>query len=556
MKEENRSPGDSWRGLPAWGLAAFAAAMAFYVASVCSPFAFDLRYSLYLDTTNVYWLQTFADRSVLRGDELVDLYFEPLRTFFTDFAWIWLTSLFTWTVPYTKGLKVLAILASVAATLMVRRIALLAAAGRAAAVVPVLFVPMFLSMESFFGVPRVYGALLLLGFAWAAEAGRFWLAPLLASLCFIFYPAASAGLWAACLLLPWFFKAEFSAPGAWRVYRRALAAGAALLLLLFSRSGLAKYADLSLGRLAQFESAKFYNMVSGRLSSFNPLDALGYFALNLNDHTRLYVIFFLLLLLVCGLGLLVSPRRPALMPRSVLCLLAGCGAAFAAIYPVHEVSAARQMVVIVPLALVFWAGESLLELAGGKRRAALASAFFSALFVFLHPVFGETLSMRHYADVYDFLAARPAGEISAGYPDSWLMYTVPVFASRPVALWDRTFDQQMLFVRGPEEFFARRKALLQALYCAAPGAKERLAAEYNISWLFIEKKYYEPEFLSGVAGSASPNGKSSAAVIAGAPAPEACYRSLAAAAAFSGKNSQTEGVAVPLKDFGKAPGPR
>jgi len=556
MKEEPGSQDGNWRGLPAWGLAVFAALMAFYTVSVCSPFSFDLRYSLYLDTTNVYWLQTFADRNILRGDELVDLYFEPLRTFFTDFTWIWLTSLFTWTVPYTKGLKALALLASVAGALMVRRIALLSAAARAAAVVPVLFVPMFLSMESFFGVPRVYGALVLLGFAWAAEAGRFWLAPLLASLCFILYPAASAGLWAASLLLPWFYRAEFSAPGAWAVYRRALAAGAALLLLLFSGSGLAKYADLSLGRLAQFESAKFYNMVSGRLSSLNPLDALGYFALNLNDHTRLYVILFFLLLLVCGLGLLVSPRRPALMPRSVLCLLAGCGAAFVAIYPVHEVSAARQMVVVVPLALVFWASESLLELADGRRRAALASAFFPALFLFLHPVFGETLSMRHYSEVYGFIAARPAGEISAGYPDSWLMYTLPVFASRPVALWDRTFDQQMLFIRGPEEFFARRKALLQALYCAAPGAKERLAAEYNVSWLFIEKKYYEPEFLDGVAGSASPKDKSSAAVIAAAPAPDACYRELAASAAFSWKNGRTEGFAVPLKGFKKPQEPR
>lgn len=552
MKEEVPAQDAVWPGLPAWVLVIFAAVLAFYTVSVCSPFSFDLRYSLYLDTTNVYWLQTFADRDILRGDELVDLYFKPLRTFFTDFAWIWLTSLFTWTVPYTKGLKVLAILAAVAATLMVRRIALLSSAGRAAAVVPALFLPLFLSMESFFGVPRVYGALLLFGFAWAAEAGRFWLAPLLASICFIFYPAASAGLWCASLLLPWFYKAEFSAPGAWPVYRRALAAGAALLLLLFSRSGLAHFADLSLGRLAQFESAKFYNMVSGRLSSFNPLDALGYFVLNLNDHTRLYVIFFSLLLLVCGLGLLVSPRRPALMPRSVLCLLAGSAAAFLAIYPVHEVSAARQMVVIVPLALVFWASESLLELAGSRPRAALASAFFPALFLFLHPVFGETLSMRHYSDIYKFSASRPAGEISAGYPDSWLMYTLPVFASRPVALWDRTFDQQMLFIRGPEEFFARRKTLLEALYCAAPGARERLAAEYNISWLFIEKKYYEPEFLAGVAGSASPNDKASAAVIAAAPAPDACYRALAASSAFAWKNGPTEGFAVPLRDLGKA----
>lgn len=555
MKENSPEHSGRWRGLPAWGLAVFAAAMALYVMSVCSPLSFDLRYSLYLDTTNVYWIQTFADKGALRGDELVDLYYKPLRTFFADFTWIWLTSLFTWTTPYTKGLKVLALLACVAATLQVRRIALLSAARPAAGIVPLLFVPMFLSMESFFGVPRVYGALLLLFFSWALEAGRFWLAPLLASACFILYPAASVGLWAACLLLPWFYREEFAAGGLWPRYLRALAAGAALLLLFFSRSGLAEFGNLHLERLSQFESAKFYNMVSSRLSSINPVDALGYFALNLNDHTRLYVILFCLLLLLCGLGLLVSPRRPRLMPRSVLCLLAGCSAAFVVIYPLHQVSAARQMVVIVPLALVFWASESLLLAAGGAGRAARAAAAFSALFLFLHPWFGETLSMRHYSKVYDFLAARPAGEISAGYPESWLMYTVPVFASRPVALWDMTFDQQMLFIRGPEEFFERRKDLLRALYCSAPGAKELLASKYRVDWLFLEKKYYEPEFLAAVAKADSPNDRSSAAVIAASPAPAECYRSLEASAAFAWKNGLTEGFAVPLKGYQKPPGP-
>ena len=62
MKENSPEQSGRWRGLPAWGLAVFAAAMALYVMSVCSPLSFDLRYSLYLDTTNVYWIQTFADK--------------------------------------------------------------------------------------------------------------------------------------------------------------------------------------------------------------------------------------------------------------------------------------------------------------------------------------------------------------------------------------------------------------------------------------------------------------------------------------------------------------
>jgi hypothetical protein len=238
------------------------------------------------------------------------------------------------------------------------------------------------------------------------------------------------------------------------------------------------------------------------------------------------------------------------MPRSIPLLLAGCGAAFLIIYPLHPVSASRQLVFILPLALVFLAAEGLYSVFGERLRPTAAAAVCGLLFVCLHPYFNSIVSMRRYADAFEFLSRTPDSSMVAGYPESPLIFTVPVFAVRPVLLSARTEDQEMLFIRGPKEYSVRRRALLEALYCAAPGASARLASEYGANWLVVEKAYYSREFLDNAGDSRVAAAREVGALLAGGADPEACYEAYRARAGFSWKNRASEGLIVRLRARG------
>jgi hypothetical protein len=536
-------------GASAVFVALFAAALAAYAGLAAAPGVFDFRYSLYLDSSSFYWIQALWDRTLFPGDPLAAFYSSQLFRPGPEAFWVWVTALFMKTAPYTVGLKALAVLACAAAALMVRRLALVSPARPAAGAAAVLFATLFLSMDTFFGAPRVYGALTVIGFAWAAESRRFLLLPALTALCFAVYPAASAGLAAACALAPFFFWADFSARRLWPRYLAALASGAAACALLISLSALINNASPESADLKSFESAKFYQMVPATLNPFDPADAAANFVLNLNEHGHLYMVFMTLLALVYGLGLLVRPGRPVLLPRSLLLLLGGCGAAFLALYPLHPVTASRQLVLVVPLALVFLGAEGLYTVLGERLRPAAAAAACGALFACLHPYYNEMLSMRRYAGAYEFLSGTSRGSVAAGYPESHLTFTVPVFAVRPVFMSAESADQELLFAYSQKEYAARRRALLAALYCV-PGAAARLGADYGVDWLLAEKVYYTPEFLDNALGSPVPSDRETAALLAGAPAPAACYEAHRSAAAFYWKNKGSEGVIVPLRAGG------
>lgn len=530
-------------------LVLFVLALAAYAAVFASPAAFDPRYSIYLDSVCFYWIQALWDPGLFPGDALSAFYSSHLFRPGPEALWVWVTALFMKTAPYTFGLKALAALACAAAALMVRRLALASPARPAADAAAVLFAALFLSMDTFYGAPRLYGALTVIGFAWAAEARRFFLLPALTALAFAVYPSAAAGLGAASALAPFFFGDEFARRKLWPGYLRALAAGAAACVLVFSLSALMNNASPEKGRMQAFESAKLYQMVPAVLDPSDPADAAANFVLNFNEHGRLYAIFMTLLALTYALGVLALPRRPAMLPRSLLLLLAGCGAAFLALYPLHPVSASRQLVFVVPLLFVFLGAEGLSVIFEDRLRPGAAALACGALFAVLHPFYNEILSMRHYAAAYEFLSASPRGSVAAGYPESHLVFTVPVFARRRVLLSAETADQEMLFIRTPEEYAARRRALLEALYCV-PGAAARLASEHEADWLLAEKAYYSPEFLRGAPGSPVPADREAAAVLAGAPAPAACYEAHSKAAVFSWKNGRSEGVIVPLRAGG------
>jgi hypothetical protein len=531
-------------GISAFGAALFALALAGFALVTANPPSFDLKYSLYLDTASFYWVRALWDRELFGADPLAAFYYSNMFRVCPESFWVWPTAVLVKLAGYAPGLKLLAAGACAAAALMVRRLALVSPARPAAGAAVLLFAALFLSMDSFFGVPRVYGVLAFIAYAWAAEERRFELLAPLTALCFAVYPVVAAGLASATLLTPVFFREEFAAGGRWRRYLVSLAAGAALIMALAALSRVLFNAAPDAASIGAFESDKLYQMVPAALDPFNPADALANFVLNFNEHGALYVIFMALLAGVYGLGLLVEPRRPAMLPRSVRLLLAGGGAAFVLLYPLHPVTASRQLVFVLPLALVFLAAEGLSTIFSGRLKTAAAGAACAALFVSLHPFFNKTQSLRGYAGVYEFLAAQPRGSAVAGYPESDLVFTVPVFASQTAVLSAGTADQEVLFFRSPAEYSARRKTLLQALYCADPAAERRLAG-YGASWLLLEKRYYSPGFLSGLKTSPRPADAAAAAVLAAGANPESCYARWAGRAVFSWQG-EGGGIAVPL----------
>ena len=522
-----REPGPG--GLTACAAALFAAALAGYAVTVCTPAAFEPVYSLYLDSVSFYWIQALWDRGLFAGDRLAAFYLAHLKPFHPEALWIWFTALFMKVSPYTVGLKALAVLGCAAAALLVRRLALASPGPQASGAAALLFTLLFLSMDTFFGVPRLYGALALLAFAVALEERRFLLLPWLTALCFVVYPSAAVGGGFTAALAPLFFRADFSARRGLGRYAAHLAGAAALCLLLLNLSGLANNARARAAQGPEFQAAKLYQRLAAPLNPANPADAGANLVLNLNEHAPLYTIFLVLLALLYGLGLLVAPGRPALLPRAVPALLAGCGAAFALLYPLHPVSASRQLAVILPLALVFLGAEALLILGSGRFRAGPAAAVCAALFALLHPLYNETTSVREFAGAYKFLRAAPGG-VAAAYPDGVLNLALPVFTGKAVLVSSDLKDQELLFLGGGEHE-ARRTALLAALYCAAPSAGEALAV-YGVRWLVFEKKYYGGWFVEEALQSRSPLYDGLPELLA-ARDTAACYESRRAGAAYA-----------------------
>lgn len=505
--------------------ALFSAGLALYAFTVASPPAFDPLYSLYLDSTSFYWIQALWDRGLFAGDELVRFYLGQVGKLNPEVAWVWITSLFMTLRPYTAGLKLLGVLACAASALMVRRLALAGPARPAAAAAVPLFAVLFLSMDTFFGAPRIYGALCVFAFAWALEERRYLLLPGLVAICFAFYPAAAAGLGLSAAAAPFFEAGEFSSRRLWGRYLGALAAAGLFCGLVLAHTVALRSLPEAFGKGSVFEAHKLYQQVDSPVDPGSPADAALHFVLNVNEHGPLYAVFLSLLSLACALGLLCEPRRPRLLPRAIPVLLAGCGAAFLLLYGLHPVSASRQLATVVPLALVFLAAEGLLSVFQERYRPAAAAAALAGLFACLHPFLGNTISMRGYAGLYGKLDTLPGAGLVAGYPASALLATVPVFTGRSALAADGTADQEMMFLGGPAAHARRRRLALQALYCASPGAAAALAGE-GAGWLLVERHYYDEPFLSFAGRSGFPEHLELGGIRRGAPPPPECYEAL------------------------------
>lgn len=544
--EKLSGDGDPGTGGPSpAALLLFAALLSGYAVTVTRPPSFDPKYAIYPDISCVYWIQALFDPGLFPQDPVSAFYRAHLGRFNPESLWVWITSLFMRTEPCTLGLKFLSALLCVWAAWLVRRLAESSPAKASAGAAALLFAPYFLSMDTFYGVPRSYGLLAFLGFALALEKRRFQLLPVYISLGFIFYPAVSVMLAASAVLAPFFFREEFREKGRLPRYLGALLAGALFCLLALSRS-VALENTVHAFSSGDFQAAKLYQMVSAPLDIRHLPDLFLNFLLNVNEHGKLYAVFTCLLAAAGLFGALRARKLPAL-PRAVPVMLAGAAAAFLPLYFIHPVSASRQTTFIIPLALVFLAAQAA---AGPERRrfkpAALA-AFCAGLFMALHPLFNEVLSSRPYRPVYEYLGRLRGDAVVAAYPGGMLAGTVPIFSKKTAFLSDDFTDQHVLLLGSGEETRRRRKALLSALYGAGKDAAAELSERYGADYLVFEHGFYSAEFLAGIERSVFAADRELAALLEGGPDPAAFYLSEREKAVFVWSNKDSEGFVLDLR---------
>lgn len=534
------------------GVACFAVLAALYATFITNARTFDPRYSLYTDVSNFYWIQALLDRSLFPRDPLSAFYVSHVGPFNTEAAWIWFTSLFMHAVPYVRGLRVLFVLGCAAGALLFFRLAAKTGARPAAAAAAVIFTVYFLSMNTFFGVPRIYGFFSFLGFLLAAEEKHFLVLPFFVFAAFIFYPAAAVGLAFSALLVPVFYRAYFAEKKLFARYAGAVAFSALLCLAALWRSVALAGLVRAFGAGSGFETYKQYQFVADPINLRNLADMFLYYVMNFNEHGRFYSIMSGLLGLVFVAGYLRKPGRPGMIPYSMKVTLAGCLAAFAALYVMHPVSASRQTIYIVPMLLVFLAVDGLCRLSGGKFRTAAVAAGAGAVFAVLCPYFGVTDSCRKFAPVYDYLSAAPADAIVAGHPVGVLLYTVPVFARKQVFVSDEYRDQYILNLEdGGAGFTAMRAALVSALYAGTPAEACALGPAYGVGYVVLEDQFFTPEYFARTAVSPFPQDADITRAVTGSSDPLGFYDYARKHPAFSWKNEESGGVVFDLSACGK-----
>ncbi len=536
------------------GVALFAALAALYATLTTNAPSFDPKYAIYTDVSNFYWIQTMLDHSLFPRDPLgiyASFRTATLGYFYTEAPWVWFTALFMRVTPYSHGLRVLTVMGCAAGALMVFRMALKSCARPAAALAAVIFPLYFLSMDTFFGVPRIYGLLVFIAFLLAAEEKRFLFIPFFIFAAFVVYPAISVGMAFSALLMPFAFREHFSGQKLLPRYALAMALSAlaclAALWHSLALSGLVR----AFGGGSGFEIYKLYQFVRKPVNPGNPADMVAYFMLNINEHGYFYPVTSALLGLVFLAGLRVRSGLRTMIPTSVRATLAGSLAAFAVLYALHPVSASRQMVFIIPMTMVFLAADGLYRIGGGKSRTTLVAAVAGSIFAVLHLGIGLTTSCRTFGPVYDYLSALPKDTIVAGHPASVLLYTAPVFSRKQVFVSDEHRDQYILSLNRGSDFDAMRSSLLAALYSGSPDKACALRPAYGVNYIVLEDDFYTPEYLAQKAASASPRDVDIARVAAGSPDPRGFYHYARGHAAFSWKNARSGGVVFDLAGCGE-----
>ncbi len=479
----------------------FFAGLIFYANVVTDSLTLDLRFSLYPDSVNTYFMHRFADEGLFATDVLAQRFNDSALvatrgfSFFAVYHWILPV------VPLSVAVKLLS------AVLFLFSAALVYAFGRQffprdqALILAGLFVIYFLSMDTFFGGSgRSFAAPFFFAFLLALERRRFLYLPPLLLLTSFFYAALCFSLATAAVLTIVFYRKEFASTRERALYILLTAAVICVCLLPFPGPLDPFYLMVNRDFVQAY---KFFERVSLPSCALYPVNFFLDFVLNFNEHSALYRLVTAALIVLSLWILIRGGRGGRWLPRSLGVLMFASFLSFAAIFPFHATSASRQLVFSLPFLLIFFTTAHLLRAAGARLRPTFVLLPMACFFMIAHPFFNDVCSFRQYAPVYDYVEQLPKGAVLAGYPGSRLATSVPFFAKRQVFYCDEFRDQLFLFLHH-RKLQEQRARLVEALYTDSVRSLQDFVRTTGVDYFIVESRYYDLSLISRLRHSVSP----------------------------------------------------
>ncbi len=455
-----------------------------YGLFVNDRFIFSPVYSMYTDNFNAYGLHTITDPALFPNDPVANIVRRmAANPGAGDIVFI---SLYKALLPLAGlpwSAKIISIFSVLASAFLIYLAGLRMYAKKNTAFLLSAFHPIYyFSTNSFyFGEPRTLGALVNSLMLYVLCSEKYILVPFFVPLFYITYPYLAFSAAILAIALPIFRRKEISGRG--RAYSFALLLSAALTIL----PGID-------GITAFFPAPAHYKFLSAfhtPINLKNPIDIIINFILNMNEHSRLYMIFTGLLLAVILVKLLRNGSRGfETLYRALGPTLTAFLVGFSILYFINPLFAARQLSFIIPSAVALAAGLASAGLIGERKSWALPW-LAAILFVSLHPFYNYIWDFSRFRGLYEYIGGLPAGSLLAGDPESYVYAGVPFYAKRKVFYSDKLGLFAVAF--NDYEIKNRREAILRALCSGSAAEAGRIASDYGLTHFVVEKQFYSGE---------------------------------------------------------------
>ena len=474
--------------------------IAVYANIITNSFTLEPFYSLYPDTSELYFLHTLDDSSVFTRDSFALNYSKSIGYFNNEFIFKGIYKFLLYFFPLPVAIKILSILLCLATVFIVYKISIKYFSRDFAFFPTVLFLIYFLGQDTFFGgTMRSFGILFFVTFVYLLENKKNYFLPILLSLSALFYPYLAIPIFIICAIQTIIIKEN--------VLKKAL-----YVLWFFLNIAIATFFTLGKGAGPIFRSAlsnldvagayKYTLRVNEPINPQSLYSALAYFILNLNEHGKLYLYYTFFFMLVSLIILIVRKKTALILPKSFSQMFLACMGGFILVYPMHPALASRQLNFIVPFLLVFFFSLNFYEMFKNKN---IINGFFvliSSSFLIMHPCFNSIRGYEKYERVYKYAENLPKNSLIAGSPKSEIIRSMPLFSKRTVFFSEKLVFQSLAYSR--QERIKRLEFLVRALYGTDPREVSEFISRYNIDYMVIEEAHYLNQFSRDLKASIRP----------------------------------------------------
>ena len=332
---------------------------------------------------------------------------------------------------------------------------------------------------------------------------KFIFLPFFLPLTIFFYPAIFPILAVSCALVAFFFHKKLIKLGINKLYISILIFVTILSCFVLFKS---IFLNPVFKNLSVFQKYKYTQGVNKPINPDNPLHILLYFIFNLNEHSKLYI-YFTEFFITASLIIIAFRKKASFrLPRPVWIMLLASALSFLIIYPIHPPSASRQFVFSMPLFLVFFISTNICRMIRYKNFYVILLVPAALVFMILHPILNDIVDYKKYRPAYEYIESLPKNVLIAGYPDSLLVESIPLFSKRNVFFVDEIHDF-LLFFYDPKELKERRYCLVKAIYADSLSQVRSFISKYNINYFVVESYLYKKFFIDSFPRIISPKPK-------------------------------------------------